>query len=47
MARLKAAGVAVKGENVRDGSGNFAHFEDPDGNELCLWETRPEKPSST
>ncbi len=36
--RLKDKGVKVKGAIIRGGSGNFAHFEDPDGNEIYIWE---------
>jgi catechol 2,3-dioxygenase-like lactoylglutathione lyase family enzyme len=39
--RLQKEGVRFTGSIVRDVAGNFAHFEDPDGNELYLWETRP------
>jgi predicted enzyme related to lactoylglutathione lyase len=38
VARLSEKGVEVKGSIVRDESGNFAHLEDPDGNEIYLWE---------
>src|SRR5580700_8840856 len=37
VARLSAKGAAIKGSIVRDESGNFAHLEDPDGNEMYLW----------
>lgn len=39
--RLSEKGVAIKGSIVRDKSGNFVHFEDPDGNEIYLWEVAP------
>lgn len=29
----------MKGGIVRTGPGNFMHFEDPDANELYLWES--------
>jgi catechol 2,3-dioxygenase-like lactoylglutathione lyase family enzyme len=38
--RLQRKGVHFTGSIVNDGAGNFAHFEDPDGNELYLWETK-------
>jgi predicted enzyme related to lactoylglutathione lyase len=36
--RLKGRGVKIKGTIVRSDAGNFAHFEDPDGNEIYIWE---------
>ena len=36
--RLKEKGVKIRGAIVRDESGNFAHFEDPDGNVIYIWE---------
>jgi catechol 2,3-dioxygenase-like lactoylglutathione lyase family enzyme len=39
--RLQQNGVRFKGAIVKDGAGNFVDFEDPDGNALYLWETRP------
>jgi len=41
VARLSEKGVEFKGSIVRDTSGNFAHLEDPDGNEIYLWEGNP------
>jgi len=38
IARLTEKGVRMKGSVTRDEPGAFAHFEDPDGNELYLWE---------
>ncbi len=38
VSRLAQQGVAMKGDIVRSGPGNFANLEDPDGNELYLWE---------
>ena len=38
VARLAEKGVAIHGSIVRDEAGNFAHLEDPDGNEMYLWE---------
>jgi predicted enzyme related to lactoylglutathione lyase len=38
VARLSEKGVPIKGSIMRDESGNFAHLEDPDGNEIYLWE---------
>ena len=37
-AKLKSHGVKIVGEIERDKGGNFVHFQDPDGNELYLWE---------
>jgi predicted enzyme related to lactoylglutathione lyase len=39
-ARLKAKGVKNVGAVLRDQGGSFVHFQDPDGNELYLWETQ-------
>ena len=36
--RLKEKGVKIKGAVMRSEAGNFAHFEDPDGNEFYIWE---------
>ncbi len=36
--RLSKQGARITGSIVRDETGNFAHFEDPDGNEIYLWE---------
>ena len=41
VARLSEKGVRIMGSIVRDDTGNFAHLEDPDGNEIYLWETDP------
>ena len=38
VARLSKKGVQLKSSIVRSESGNFAHLEDPDGNEIFLWE---------
>lgn len=38
VALLADRGVAVKGSVVRSEPGNFVHLEDPDGNEIYLWE---------
>jgi predicted enzyme related to lactoylglutathione lyase len=35
--RLKERGVVFTGSIVETDAGKFAHFEDPDGNELYLW----------
>ncbi len=40
VARLSAKGVRMLGGVIEDQAGRFAHFEDPDGNEFYLWETR-------
>jgi len=42
VARLSGKGVRIIGPVVQDNSGNFAHLEDPDGNEIYLWETDPQ-----
>jgi catechol 2,3-dioxygenase-like lactoylglutathione lyase family enzyme len=41
VARLSDKGVRIKGSIVQDEPGNFVHLEDPDGNEIYLWETHP------
>jgi predicted enzyme related to lactoylglutathione lyase len=41
VARLGQKGVRFHGSIVRDQGGSFAHLEDPDGNEMYLWETNP------
>jgi predicted enzyme related to lactoylglutathione lyase len=38
IARLARHGVATKGHVVRSEPGSFVHLEDPDGNEIYLWE---------
>lgn len=38
IARLKRFGVTIKGDVARSEPGNFASLEDPDGNEIYLWE---------
>jgi len=38
VARLSEKGVRIRGSIMRDESGNFVHLEDPDGNEIYLWE---------
>ncbi len=38
LSRLAGHGVEVKGSIVRSEPGNFAHLEDPDGNDIYLWE---------
>jgi len=38
VARLSEKGVRIKGSIARDEAGNFVHLEDPDGNEIYLWE---------
>lgn len=42
VARLGDKGVRIKGSIVRDEPGNFVHLEDPDGNEIYLWEVNRE-----
>ena len=38
VARLTEKGVRMNGPVIRGEAGNFAHFDDPDGNEIYLWE---------
>jgi predicted enzyme related to lactoylglutathione lyase len=38
VALLAKHGLAVKGSIVRSEPGNFVHLEDPDGNDIYLWE---------
>ena len=38
LSRLAQHGVAIKGTVVRSDPGNFANLEDPDGNEIYLWD---------
>jgi predicted enzyme related to lactoylglutathione lyase len=38
VGRLLESGVAIKGTVTRSEPGNFASLEDPDGNEIYLWE---------
>lgn len=38
VSRLADHGVTTKGSVVRSEPGNFVHLEDPDGNEIYLWE---------
>ena len=38
IAQLKASGVEVFNEQSMDGLGRFAHFLDPEGNAVELWE---------
>jgi predicted enzyme related to lactoylglutathione lyase len=42
VSRLANHGVTVKGSVVRTEPGNFIHLEDPDGNEIYLWEKAPQ-----
>ena len=39
---LSEKGVQIKGSIVRDQSGNFVALQDPDGNEIYLWEVNRE-----
>jgi predicted enzyme related to lactoylglutathione lyase len=39
--RLAKKGVQFKDSIVRSEAGNFVHLEDPDGNEIYLWEVNP------
>ncbi len=38
VARLSEKGVQIQGSIMRGDGGSFAHIEDPDGNEIYLWE---------
>jgi len=38
VARLSGKGVDIKGDIIRGEAGSFAHLDDPDGNEIYLWE---------
>jgi predicted enzyme related to lactoylglutathione lyase len=38
ISRLTQRGVTIKGSVARSDPGNFANLEDPDGNEIYLWE---------
>lgn len=38
VSRLANHGIRVKGSVIRSEPGNFVHLEDPDGNEIYLWE---------
>jgi predicted enzyme related to lactoylglutathione lyase len=38
ISRLTQRGVTIKGSVTRSDPGNFANLEDPDGNEIYLWE---------
>jgi predicted enzyme related to lactoylglutathione lyase len=46
LSRLAGYGVDVKGSVVRSEPGNFVHLEDPDGNEIYLWEKTPQAVSN-
>jgi predicted enzyme related to lactoylglutathione lyase len=39
VARLSERGVRFLGAIVDDDAGKFAHLQDPDGNEMYLWQT--------
>lgn len=38
VAHLAKHGVKVKGSVIRSEPGNFVNLEDPDGNDIYLWE---------
>ena len=38
LARLRAAGIEITGEERNTAAGNFARIHDPEGNPLELWE---------
>ena len=39
IARLNEKGVSIKGSITEDDAGKFANLEDPDGNDMYLWQT--------
>ncbi len=41
LADLRAAGIAVSGEQALEGIGRFARIHDPEGNPVELWEPEP------
>jgi len=41
IARLAQKGVRMSSNVERTMAGSFAHLQDPDGNEIYLWETNP------
>ena len=41
VSRLSEKGARITGSIIKDVMGNFVHLEDPDGNEIYLWETQP------
>ncbi|HEX3745285.1 MAG TPA: VOC family protein [Bryobacteraceae bacterium] len=41
VASLSRKGVQFKDPVVKTEAGNFVHLEDPDGNEIYLWEVNP------
>ena len=41
VASLGKKGVQFKDSVVKSEAGNFVHLEDPDGNEIYLWEVNP------
>src|SRR4029450_5769991 len=42
VAQLRAAGVAIDGQETQEGAGRFAWLVDPEGNRVELWEPAPE-----
>ena len=38
IARLSQKGVSIKGSITEDDAGKFASLEDPDGNQMYLWQ---------
>jgi predicted enzyme related to lactoylglutathione lyase len=42
VGRLGEKGVRIKGSIVQSEPGHFAHLEDPDGNDIYLWEVSRE-----
>ncbi len=47
VSRLAGHAVSIKGDIVRGDGGNFANLEDPDGNQIYLWQLETfERPAS-
>jgi len=41
VANLSKKGVQFKDSIIKTEAGNFVHLEDPDGNDIYLWEVNP------
>lgn len=41
VARLSEKGVRFAGSTASGDGGKFAHLQDPDGNDIYLWELEP------
>ncbi len=42
ISRLRDRGAPLTGAVITSEAGNFFHFDDPDGNEMYLWEVSPD-----